>query len=411
MTHDQGSAPAPPAAAGPTRTSEAPLPPLVKQLGWVSFFTDASTEMLYPLVPLFLTATLGAPVALVGLIEGIADGVATGLKAVAGYIADRVHRNRAMVAFGYTLSSLAKPLLAFAPGWGVVLALRLSDRFGKAIRGVPRDLMIADAVTPAQRGRAFGLHRAMDTAGAVVGPLLALGLLAFFSEDNLRPVFLFAFAPGLATILLLSRLPRNDHAPGAPEWSPQPLPWRSRFGRYSAVLLLFGLGNSSDAFLILRARDLGLSASGVILAYALFNLVNAAFSIPAGRWADQLGRLRVFRWGLFVFAAVYLGFAVAPSKVWVWPLFAVYGLYMAFTDGVGRAVVLDMVPASVKGKALGVTQAVSGGAVLIAGLSAGILWEVIGPAAPFVVGAATALGAWLLLAIVSHTPDHDVATA
>lgn len=378
------------------------LPPLVRRLGWVSFFTDASTEMLYPLIPLFLTATLGAPVALVGLIEGVADGISTGLKAVAGYLSDRLRRNRLMVATGYTVSSVAKPLLALAPGWGWVLALRVSDRLGKAFRGVPRDVMIADAVEPAMRGRAFGLHRAMDTAGAVVGPLIALGVLTVVGPAHLRTVFLFAFIPGLATIALLAGLPRNDRAPGAPEWSPRPLPWRSRFGGYFGVLVLFGLGNSSDAFLILRGRDLGLSAAQVVLAYALFNLVNASFSQAAGRWADELGRLRVFRWGLGVFALVYVGFAVAPGAVWVWPLFAVYGLYMAFTDGVGRAVVLDLVPAEVKGKALGVTQAVSGATVLVAGVAAGLLWDGVGPAAPFVVGAVMAAAAWVLLQAVGR---------
>ncbi|MDQ1446509.1 MAG: hypothetical protein QOI20_2973 [Acidimicrobiaceae bacterium] len=381
-----------------------PVPAIVKRLGWVSFFTDAATEMLYPLIPIFLTVTLGAPVAVVGVIEGLADGISTGLKAAAGYVADRVHRNRLLVSVGYTVSALAKPVLAFSPGWWFVACARVTDRFGKAVRGVPRDVMIADAVEPAQRGRAFGYHRAMDTAGAVVGPLLALVALLILGQDNLRPVFVLAFIPGLATIALLRTLPRNDRPAGAAQWEPSPLPWRGPFGRYVLVLVVFGLGNSSDAFLLLRARNLGLSTIQVILAYALYNLAYAATSLPAGIRADRKGRLRVFRSGLLVFALVYLGFALAPGAWAVWPLLGCYGLYMAATDGIGRAVVLDMVPDSIRGKALGVTQAVTGGAVLVAGVGAGVLWQAVSPAAPFVAGAAAAAGAWLLLAVPVAPP-------
>ncbi|HZQ27621.1 MAG TPA: MFS transporter [Acidimicrobiales bacterium] len=384
--------------------NEAPLPPLVRRLGWVSFFTDAATEMLYPLVPIFLTVTLGAPVAAVGVVEGLADGISTGMKAVAGYISDRVHRNRLLLTIGYTVSAFSKPVLALAPAWWFVALTRVTDRLGKAVRGVPRDVMIADAVSPEQRGRAFGLHRAMDTAGAVVGPLIAAAALLVVGPRNLRPVFLLAFIPGLATVALLTRLPRNDHVAGAGTWRGSSLPWRSRFGGYAAVLALFSLVNSSDAFLLLRAKNLGLSTIQVILAYALYNLTYALASLPAGIRADRRGRLRVFRSGLFVFALVYLGFAVAPGAWAVWPLLAVYGLYMAFTDGIGRAVVLDMVPDDVRGRAMGVTQAIMGFGVLVAGVTAGFLWDAVSPAAPFVVGAVGALAAWVLLAAVAAKP-------
>jgi MFS family permease len=384
--------------------TETPLPPLVRRLGWVSFFTDAATEMLYPLIPIFLTVTLGAPVAAVGVVEGLADGISTGMKAVAGYVSDRVHRNRLLVTIGYTVSAFSKPLLALAPAWWFVAVTRVADRMGKAVRGVPRDVMIADAVTPEQRGRAFGLHRAMDTSGAVVGPLIAVVALLILGQQNLRPVFLLAFIPGLATVGLLTRLPRNDHAERPPGWSPSGLPWRSRFGGYAAVLAVFSLVNSSDAFLLLRAKNLGLSTIQVILAYALYNLTYALTSLPAGIRADRRGRLRVFRSGLLVFALVYLGFAVAPGAWAAWPLLAVYGLYMAFTDGVGRAVVLDMVPDDVRGRAMGATQAIMGFGVLIAGVTAGVLWDAVSPAAPFVVGAVGAMVAWLMLAVLVKRP-------
>jgi MFS family permease len=377
------------------------VPPIVRKLGWVSLLADASTEMLYPILPIFLTTTLGAPAAVVGLIEGLADGVSTGLRAVAGIVADRVRDNRVLVVAGYTVSSLAKPLLALAPGWGMVAALRVTDRVGKAFRGVPRDVMIADAVPAEKRGQAFGYHRSMDTAGAVIGPLIALVLLAVVGENHLRTVFLVAFVPGIATVALVLTLPRNRRPPAsvsvsAAKLTGPPLPWRGQFGYFVAAVAIFSLGNSSDVFLLLRAKDLGLSTSQVVLAFALFNLVNALASRAAGKRADRIGKLPVFRSGLAVFAAVYLGFAVAPSSAFVWPLLAVYGIYVALTDGVGRALVVDLVPAEIRGKALGVSQAVTGSAVLVAGIVAGLLWDQVSHSAPFVVGAGAAVVAFAM---------------
>ncbi|MBV9255098.1 MAG: MFS transporter, partial [Actinobacteria bacterium] len=225
------------------------LSPVVVRLGWVSFFTDAASEMLYPLIPIFLTVTLGAPVVALGLVEGLADGVASGLKAVAGVIADRFRHHKRLVAAGYGLSALSKPLLALAPNWGVVAGLRVSDRIGKGVRGVPRDVMIDEVTAPEQRGRAFGFHRAMDTAGAVVGPLVALAALTLIGKDRLRPVFLIAIVPGLASLLLIRTLPESTRPVDTPDRSHVALPWRSRFGWLIVVLVVFGLGNSSDAFL------------------------------------------------------------------------------------------------------------------------------------------------------------------
>jgi len=395
----------------PDAVATDPIPPIVKKLGWVSLLADASTEMLYPILPIFLTVTLGAPASVLGLVEGLADGVSTGLKALAGIVADRMRDNRLLVMCGYTVSALSKPLLALAPGWGVVALLRVTDRVGKAFRGVPRDVMIADAVSPQQRGHAFGYHRSMDTAGAVIGPLIAVVVLTVVGEAHLKLIFLLALIPGLGTIALVSRLPKSHRPPpAAAKLTGPPLPWRGEFGKFVFAVTLFSLGNSSDVFLLLRAKDLGLSTRQVVLVFALFNLVNALASRAAGKRADRLGKLRVFRSGLVVFALVYLGFALAPSAAFVWPLMAVYGIYMALTDGVGRALVVDVVGAEIRGKALGVQQAVTGFAVLFAGILAGVLWDTVSHAAPFVIGAAMAGLALVVIGFV-RTPGPSPQSA
>jgi MFS family permease len=380
-----------------------PLPPVVKRLGWVSFFNDAAGELLYPIIPLFLTVTLGAPAAAVGVVEGLADGVATGLKAWAGFVADRVRDHRWMVRLGYAVGGVAKPLIGLAPAWGVVALLRVTDRIGKAVRGVPRDLMIADAVPAEDRGRAFGFHRMMDSAGAIVGPLIgALGLV-LLGTRHLRWIFAFAIVPTVATLLLLSRLPRVTR-PVRTEWEPTPLPWRGPYGAFLVVTAVFSLVNSSDAFLLLRAKDLGLSVVQVVVAYAIYNVLYTLLSYPAGLRSDRRGRIPVFAGGLVVFAAVYAGFALAGSAAPVWPLLALYGAYMAFTDGISRALVVDLVPAHVRGKALGVHQALTGACVLVAGIGAGILWDTVSPAAPFAVGAVGAALAAVLLVTTVRVP-------
>jgi MFS family permease len=366
------------------------LSPVVVRLGWVSFFTDAASEMVYPIIPIFLTVTLGAPVAALGVVEGIADGISTGLRALSGWLSDRYRRNKALVLIGYGLAAVTKPLIALANAWGVVAGLRGADRIGKAIRNAPRDVMIADATSPEQRGRAFGYHRAMDTAGAVLGPLIAIAFLLAFGRENLRPLFLIALVPGLAGLALLARIPESTR-PAAKDWEPRPLPWRGPYGWFVAVSVLFGLGNSSDAFLLLRAKDAGLSVIGVIAVYALYNVVYAAISYPAGSLSDRIGRLPIFIAGLFVFAAVYAGFGLTDDPVLIWPIYAVYGAYIALTDGIGRALVVDLVDEDVRGKAIGVWQALYGASVLVAGITAGFLWDRISPRAPFFFGSAMAL--------------------
>ena len=379
----------------PVRARE-PLPPVVKSLGWVSFLTDAATEMVYPVIPIFLTVTLGAPVVAVGITEGLADGISTGLRALSGWLSDRYRRNKLQVLIGYGLAAFMKPLIAIANSWGVVASLRAADRVGKAIRNAPRDVMIADATPPEQRGRAFGFHRAMDSSGAVLGPLIAVGFLLLFGRENLRPLFLIAFVPGVLAVLLLARIPESKR-PATHEWEPKPLPWRGPYGFFVLVTLLFGIGNSSDAFLLLRAKNVGLSVVAVIAVYALYNVLYAALSYPAGVLSDRVGRAPLFAGGLVVFALVYAGFGAVQRTAYVWPLYAVYGAYMALTDGIGRALVVDHVPDDVRGKAIGVWQALYGAAVLLSGLIAGVLWDRVSPSAPFYFGAITAVAAAVLL--------------
>ncbi|HEY8490200.1 MAG TPA: MFS transporter [Dehalococcoidia bacterium] len=370
-------------------------------LGLVSFFADVAGEMLYPIVPVFLTATLGAPVFAVGLVEGVAESTAALVRTASGWLSDRVGRRKPLVALGYGLSAVAKPLLALAFGWPLVLLARFLDRTGKGLRGAPRDALIAEWAPPAERGRAFGFHRSMDTAGAVVGPLTAL-LVLWLLAERLRLAFLVAFAPAAAAVLLVAlvRERRPAATAGAPPLSLRLDGYDRGFKALLLVTVVFAMGNSSDAFLILRAQDLGLSATMVVLAYTLYNAVYAALSLPAGMASDTVGRRNVMLAGLAIFAAVYLGFALAGSGTLVWPLFAVYGAYIALTDGVARALVADLVPADRRATALGLYSTVLGVTVLAASVIAGALWDLLGPAAPFLYGAATAAAAALLLVLL-----------
>jgi MFS family permease len=385
------------------------IPPLVWRFGWVSLFTDTATEMLYPIIPLFFTITLGAPVAALGLTEGIAEGIATGFKGFAGYITDRVQEHRRMVQLGYGISALSKPFMGLAPNWPVAGALRATDRVGKAVRGVPRDVMLAQSVPPEDRGRAFGFHRAMDTSGAVLGPLIALVAIIILGQNHLRPVFVIAFVPGLLSLWLLRKLPRTTGSTNKP-WEKGQLQLMSAYGGMLAVTVLFSLGNSSDAFLLLRAHDVGLSTEAVVLTYVVYNLVYAALSLPAGIASDRHGRFIVFGAGLAVFAAVYLAFALTSSGAMIWPLMAVYGAYIALTDGVLKALIVDLVPDDVRGKALGVQQMVTGASVLFAGVTAGLLWDHVSHRAPFFMGAGGAVLALVALPFAARG-RRDTVTA
>ncbi|MHB8792948.1 MAG: MFS transporter [Thermoleophilia bacterium] len=366
-------------------------------LGITSFLTDLSSEIIYPLVPLFLTTTLGAPVAVVGLIEGIAESTASILKVFSGWVSDRWRRRRPLTIIGYGISALAKPLLAATGSWPQVLSLRFGDRLGKGIRVAPRDALIADSTEPGTRGRVFGFHRAADTAGAALGALLALAAIGLLGE-RYRTIFLISAIPaalGVASLFLIrERIHARPHAP-RPRLSLSQ--YDRRFKLFLLASAIFALGNSSDVFLILRAKDLGLSAFAAVLAYVIYNVVYGTLSLPAGILSDRIGRRRIIAGGFIIFSLVYLGFALAGGTAAVWPLFAIYGLYMAMTEGVGKAFAADMAPAHARGTALGTLHTVTGILAFFSSLIAGLLWDSFSPRAPFFFGAFSSLAATLVL--------------
>ena len=371
-------------------------------LGIASFFTDISSEMLYPIVPIFLTAVLGAPMSVVGLIEGIAESTASILKAFSGWLSDKIGKRRPFVVGGYTLSSFAKPILYFAYVWPVVLISRFLDRLGKGLRTSPRDAMIADSTDAPYRGKAFGLHRAMDTLGAILGPLLAIYFLAAFKE-NLRIVFLVAFIPAaLAVLTLVFFLKETEVVPKAnadiKKLNIGQL--SSDFKKFLLASSIFAIGNSSDAFLIVRSKQLGLSITLVILAYVLYNISYSVFSTPFGILSDKWPRKNVMMIGYLIFALVYIGFALVKSASMVWILFFVYGFYIAMTDGVGKAFVSDMVPKEYTATALGLYHFVLGIFAFFASFVAGLLWVKIGVAAPFLYGAIMAGASCIALLVL-----------
>jgi MFS family permease len=390
--------------------TEGKLPRNVVLLGWVSFFTDISSEMLYPLVPVFLTTVLAAPMAALGLIEGLAEATANILKLFSGWWSDRVGKRRPFVIGGYGLSAFSKPMLALATGWTFVLGLRVADRTGKGLRSSARDALIADATTPAQRGRAFGLHRAMDSLGAVVGPLIAIYFMSRMGENaaSYRAIFKWAFLPAIAGVFLLF-LVREKTSPA--RYKRPSFAW-SIFNRdfrvFILVNLVFAIGNSSDAFLILRAREVFSTAGNatvtVILAYVVYNIAYSVGSYPAGMLADRIGPRRVFAFGLVLFALVYSGFALnhAPRAVWV--LFAIYGFYTAFTDGVGKAYASQLVQEEFRATGLGVYSMANGLANLLASVAAGLLWQRFGFQATFLYGGGMALLAVMLFVMLVKRP-------
>ncbi|MBW6470787.1 MAG: MFS transporter [Methanosarcinaceae archaeon] len=368
-------------------------------LGLVSLFTDISSEMLYPVIPIFLTAVLGAPMYVVGLIEGIAEGTASILKVISGWYSDRTGKRKPFVIVGYSLSAISKPLMAFAYIWPLVLGARFLDRFGKGVRTSARDALIADSTPVAQRGRSFGLHRTMDTFGAVLGPMIAI-LILYITADNYRLLFMLAFLPALVSIVLIVFfVSERRQVPNAK------VSFKiSQFGRDFKVFLLisviFALGNSSDVFLILRATDVGITITAVLLCYIVYNIANAIGSYPAGVLSDRIGRRSLMLWGFLIFAAVYIGFALMPANIYVWPLFAIYGIYAAFTNGVAKAYVVDLVPFDKRGTALGIYHTATGVMIIFSSIIAGLLWEFIGSSAPFVYGAATAVLSAVFLLIL-----------
>jgi MFS family permease len=383
-----------------------PLPRTVRSLGLVSLLTDASSEMIYPLLPAFLTGTLRAGPAFLGVVEGLAEAAAAALKVASGRLSDRLPRRKPLVVAGYALSSLVRPLVALATLPAHVLAVRLVDRVGKGIRGAPRDALIAEVVPREDHGRAFGLQRAMDHAGAMAGPLLASAALLLF--DDLRVVFGLAAIPAalaVATLVLGVREEPLRGAPAAPRAGPGAAPLEPGLVRYLAVLLVFTLGNSSDAFLLLRAQEAGVPLALLPLLWALHHLVKAGASTWGGALSDRVGRRLLILAGWGVYALSYAGFAVAESPVAIAGLFAFYGLFHAFTEGAERALVAELAAETTRGRAFGLFHAVTGAALLPASLLTGLLWQRHGAGVALGTGAALAgIAAVGMLALVPAVP-------
>ena len=396
------------------------LPRNVVALSLVSFFTDVSSEMIYPLVPTFLSTVLGASALSVGAIEGTAESVAALLKYYSGAWSDRLRRRKPLVVAGYLIASILRPLIGLAQGAGQVFAIRVGDRIGKGMRTAPRDALLADAVAPSERGRAFGFHRSADHLGAVVGPLLAFALLQW-EGVTLRHVFLLAAIPAVVAMVVLLVGVREDtggkemmtgegggggilKAGGAPAPAPESLaplpPLGRRFFAYLSVLLLFTLGNSTDAFLLLRARDLGVTAALIPVLWAALHVVKSLSSTPAGALSDRIGRRALIVAGWVVYAAVYLGFARATHLYEAWALFLAYGVYFGLTEGVEKALVADLVPAQARGRAFGWYNLALGLGALPASLLFGAVWDRWGAPTAFMLGGGIAVVAAALLLLV-----------
>ena len=393
-------------------------------LGIVSFFTDISSEMLIPIVPQFLKFVIGASAFNIGLIEGIAESTASVLRVWAGYLADKFGRPKLLTVIGYGLSALSKPFYLGANSWHSVLGIRFADRFGKGIRSAPRDVLIADSTDPATRGQAFGFHRAMDTAGATLGPLAVLLLVWLFAGHTVLEklgadksiytiIFIAATIPAVVGWLVLAIfVPERRHEEGTakkPELKLSALD--SRFRMFLAIVTLFSIGNSSDAFLVLRARSapIGMGFLTFLWVYVVFNALSAIVALRSGILSDKIGRKPVIIGGWLVFSLVYFAMAriTTPAGVWIW--FVIYGIYYGATDGILRAYAVDLAPAHLRGTAIGAYYTFTGVALLPASLIAGFLWDKVSHAAPFYYGAATSLAAALLMAVlVKPRPENNV---
>ncbi|MFC1912052.1 MFS transporter [Chloroflexota bacterium] len=382
------------------------LNPNVFFLGLTSLLTDVSSEMIFTLVPLLLCNVLGAATTIVGLVGGISESADALFRIFSGWISDKLRKRKFLATLGYSISTIAKPFMYLASNWGIVLAVRFSDRVGKGIRTSPRDALVADSVAVGERGKGFGLHRGMDTAGAVLG-LLIVAIIVYYVQggglelglETYRWLVIVGVIPAvLGVLVLLAFVREKKHAAGSIHYtdlSKSAGGFNSRFKLFLAVMAVFTLGNSSDFFVIMRAQDMGTPLIQVVLMLTVLNVTYAAVSLSAGMLSDRLGRRGVIILGWLIYALVYLGFAVSGSMWQVWLLFACYGLYYGIVGGAARAFVADLVPEAKRGTAYGFYHGVVGLTLLPASLLAGWLWEAVNPAAPFYFGAELAFFAML----------------
>ena len=380
-------------------------------MGLVSLLSDISGEMIYPVLPIFLTETLRAPATVIGLIEGIAVGMSNVVTGVSGWASDRLGRRKAVAFAGYALTAISRPVIAAATGWPVVLGARFAERFGKGIRNAPRDALLAESTADHLRGRAFGFERAMDSAGAVIGPLVALVLVHWMMMDA-RAIFLISAVPAaMAALLILAVRERRELAVTGAKQIRLSLAGTTRdYKRLLLIMGVFGLANSANAFLILRAERLGLATAWTILAYALYNAVASFVSMPAGAASDRFGRRNLLIIGYSIYAAVYVGFGAAGEAWMVWPLFAAYGLFPALTDGVAKAMAVDTAGRAGRATAIGVYSAVIGITQVAASLIGGLLWDKIAPSATFYFGAVLAAVAVVMLLTLFPSNEERLRT-
>ena len=393
------------------RASIKHLPRNIWAVGFTSFFMDISSEMVLNILSLFLSNVLGVQTSIIGLIDGVAEATASILKLFSGWFSDKLGGRKWLAVAGYGISALFKPLFYFASTWGMVAGVRWADRVGKGIRTAPRDALVADSVSKEMRGLAFGFHRAMDTAGAFIGILIA-GLVVWLSQKNelnlarstFQTIVLISLVPAFLAVLTLIIGAKDVTVTGqraAPKFSLRNL--GKPFSIFLVIVSIFTLGNSADAFLVLRAQNLGVTVLGILVMLAVFNLIYTLVSTPAGRLSDRIGRRRLIIGGWLVYSAIYFGFALAQSSWQVWILYAAYGLYYGMAYGSANALVADLVPENMRGTAYGTYNAVIGLLAFPSSFIAGILWQGIGgwsglgPSAPFLFGGGLALVATLLM--------------
>ncbi|MEQ8192105.1 MAG: MFS transporter [Candidatus Eremiobacterota bacterium] len=370
--------------------------------GLVSLFMDFSSEMIYPLVPVFLSSVLGVNKSLIGLIEGIAESTASFLKVFSGYLSDRLKKRKLFLITGYGISTLTRPIIAMSCAWWHVLTFRFIDRFGKGIRGAPRDAIIAASTPPSEMGRAFGFHRAMDTTGAVLGPAVAY-IILLLCTGNYRLVFWLSMIPGIIAVSIIiffikEKKPAIENKPLPAKLSFENFDWR--FKAFIFIVTIFSLGNSSDVFLILKATHTGIKEYLIPILYLVFNLVYALTSVPAGILSDKTGKKKIIFGSFILFGFIYLGFAMS-TKVWhIWILFILYGIFMGLTEGIQKAYLAGIMPEGMAGTGYGIYNTFTGIAILPASVIGGYLWDKYNPAATFYYGVITAFISAILFLII-----------
>lgn len=371
-------------------------------LGLVSCFADISSEMVYPIIPLYLTAVLGATPALVGVIEGIAESIASLLKVFSGYISDRFQKKKALAFTGYATGLVYKVALVFASSWLGILAARVIDRFGKGIRTAPRDVMVAESADKDSMGKSFGVHKMLDMAGSAVGILLAFIFLTTLGEGNYKTIFVLSAVPIVIALCMFFFIQEKKEKR---EIVQREAFWKNaknldgQLKLYLFVTFFFTLGNSSNSFLLLRAYDVGFSSSTAILLYFIYNVTASILAVPCGRLSDQVGRKRLLVAGYLTFSLVYFGFASCTNKPVMILIFIIYGVYTAMTAGVERAFITEIAPKELKGTMLGLHSTLAGIALLPASVIAGLLWEHVNAAAPFIYGGVMSLAAAVMLGV------------